>query len=131
MTSSDETYVSAYRQVPVGAETPDAVTVGIEKSGDGLPRAAVWWESKGDIDADEVEYDSVEEALSAAEAAKSLHGFSEIVVALQSDDLWDPEWGVLSHAARSREPVGDVRETDLSSDEVYELAAGIEGERDA
>lgn len=130
--SSDESYVTTYRQVPVGTESADAVTVGIEKGADGPLKAAVWWESKGDIDADEVEYGSVEEALAAAEAAKALHGFAEVVVTLQSDDLWQADWGALTQGAgRAREPVGDLRGTDVSSDEAYELAAGIEAERDA
>jgi hypothetical protein len=130
--SSDETYQTSYRQVPVGTESPNAVTVGIERDGEGQLKAAVWWESKGDVDADEAEYPTVEEALAAADAAKALHGFDEVVVALQSDDLWDAEWGVLAQSAgRAREPVGDIRDTDVSSDEAYELAAGIEAERDA
>lgn len=33
--------------------------------------------------------------------------------------------------ARQKEPIGDVRQTDLSSEETYELAAGIEEQRDA
>lgn len=130
--SSDETYVTTYRQVPVGTQSPDAVTVGVERDGSGQLKAAVWWESKGDVDADEAEYGSVEDALAAAEAAKALHGFSEIVVALQSPDIWQSQWGTLTQGAgRSREPVGDLRGTDVSTDEAYELAAGIESERDA
>jgi hypothetical protein len=132
MSNSDETYVTTYRQVPVGTESPQAVTVGIERDGDGQVRAAVWWEAKSDVDADEAEYESVEAALAAAEAAKALHGFDEVVVALQSDDLWHSDWGTLTQTAgRAREPVGDVRGTDLDSNETYELAAGIEAERDA
>lgn len=132
MTSSDESYATTYRQVAVGTESPDAVTVGIEKAADGTLKAAVWWESKGDVDADEAEYGSVEDALAAADAARALHGFDEVVVALQSDDLWQGGWGILTQGAgRAAEPVGDLRGTDLSSDEAYELASDIEAERDA
>src|SRR5690606_6402100 len=65
----------AYRRVAVGEMTEDAVTVGIECDPEGRYKAAVWWEAKGDVDADEAEYDDVGEALAAAEAAKTLHGF--------------------------------------------------------
>ena len=122
---------STYRQIAVGEMTPDAVTVGIEKAGDGQLKAAVWWEAKGDVDADEAEYGDVEQALAAADAAKTLHGFSEVVVALQEGLAWQSTWGQLQSGARSREPIGDITRTDLSEDEGYELAAGIEAERDA
>ena len=121
----------AYRRVAVGEMTEDAVTVGIECDAEGRYKAAVWWEAKGDIDADEAEYDDVGEALAAAEAAKTLHGFSEVVVALQDGLSWQDNWGQLQRNPRDREPVGDVSQTDLSSDETFELAAGIEAERDA
>ena len=121
----------AYRQVAVGEMTEDAVTVGIECDPEGRYKAAVWWEAKGDVDADEAEYDDIGEALAAAEAAKTLHGFSEVVVALQDGLSWQDNWGQLQRNPRNREPVGDVSQTDLSSDETFELAAGIEAERDA
>ena len=121
----------AYRRVAVGEMTEDAVTVGIECDAEGRYKAAVWWEAKGDVDADEAEYDDVGEALAAAEAAKTLHGFSEVVVALQDGLSWQDNWGQLQRNPRDREPVGDVSQTDLSSDETFELAAGIEAERDA
>jgi hypothetical protein len=121
----------AYRRVAVGEMTEDAVTVGIECDPEGRYKAAVWWEAKGDVDADEAEYDDIGEALAAAEAAKTLHGFSEVVVALQDGLSWQDNWGQLQRNPRDREPVGDVSQTDLSSDETFELAAGIEAERDA
>ena len=121
----------AYRRVAVGEMTEDAVTVGIECDAEGRYKAAVWWEAKGDVDADEAEYDDVGEALAAAEAAKTLHGFSEVVVALQDGLSWQDNWGQLQRNPGNREPVGDVSQTDLSSDETFELAAGIEAERDA
>ena len=121
----------AYRRVAVGEMTEDAVTVGIECDPEGRYKAAVWWEAKGDVDADEAEYDDVGEALAAAEAAKTLHGFSEVVVALQDGLSWQDNWGQLQRNPGNREPVGDVSQTDLSSDETFELAAGIEAERDA
>ena len=121
----------AYRRVAVGEMTEDAVTVGIECDAEGRYKAAVWWEAKGDVDADEAEYDDIGEALAAAEAAKTLHGFSEVVVALQDGLSWQDNWGQLQRNPRNREPVGDVSQTDLSSDETFELAAGIEAERDA
>lgn len=122
---------AAYRQIPVGEITPDAVTVGIEKDGNGQLKAAVWWEAKGDVDADEAEYADVAEALAAADAAKTLHGFSAVVVALQDGLAWQSQWGQLQADTRSREPIGDITRTDLSEGEGYELAAGIEAERDA
>ncbi|MDB5473110.1 MAG: hypothetical protein JWP99_413 [Devosia sp.] len=120
-----------YRQVAIGEVTQDAVTVGIEAAAGGKLKAAVWWEARGDVDAGEAEYDDVPQAMAAAQAARLLHGFSEIVVALQDGLAWDQRWGQLQTDPRSREPVGDVSQTDLSSDETYELAAGIEAERDA
>ena len=120
-----------YRQVAVGAATPDAVTVGIEADTNGQVKAAVWWEAQGDVDADEAEYSDVAEALAAAEAARALHGLAEVVVALQAGMGWRPEWGELLPDPRDREPVGDVSEAGLSDDEAYGLAAGIEAERDA
>jgi hypothetical protein len=122
MTSSDR----QYRQVALGADLPDAVTVGVERV-DAPHAAAVWWPSRGDIDPDEAEYDSVEAALDAAEAARVLHGFSEVVVTLAVGADWQAEWGQLV----AREPIGDLRGTDLSSEEAYSLASGIEHERDA
>lgn len=129
--SSDESYVTTYRQVPVGTEQPDAVTVGIEHDSAGRYRAAVWWEAHDDVDADEAEYDDVFEAFAAAEAARQLHGFKEVVVALQKGLAWQPTWGVLQGNAITRESIGDVSAVDISSEETYELAAGIEAERDA
>jgi hypothetical protein len=125
------TMSASYRLVPIGQQSPDAVTVGIELAEDGTHKAAVWWESKGDIDADEAEYGEVAEALAAAEAARALHGFKEVVVVLSRPDLWDSRWGHLRLPDIAKEPIGDVQETDLTSTETYELAAGIEEERDA
>ena len=118
----------SYRRVPVGADVENAVTVGIERTPEKALRAAVWWPSHGDVDADEAEYGDVGEALRAASAAKDLHGFAEVVVTLQSDDLWNEQSGTLHH---EREPIGRINETALSNDEAYELAAGIEENRDA
>ena len=118
----------SYRNVPIGTDLEDAVTVGIEQREDGTTGAAIWWPSKGDVDADEVEYASVEEALDAAEAARALHGFGEVAVTLQSDSLWSPQWGSL---APGKEPYGRIEGTDLNSDEAFELASGIEENRDA
>jgi hypothetical protein len=120
-----------YRLVPIGQQSPDAVTVGIELAVDGTRKAAVWWEAKGDIDADEAEYDDVAEALVAAEAARALHDFDEVVVVLSQPDLWDVSWGQLRLPDVEKEPIGDVQDTDLTSSETYQLAAGIEEERDA
>jgi hypothetical protein len=122
---------ASYRLVSIGQQSPDAVTVGIEVAADGGCKAAVWWESKGDIDADEAEYDDVTEALAAAEAARVLHGFGEVVVTLARPDLWDRTWGQLRLPEVAKEPIGDVQGTDLTSRETYELAVGIEEERDA
>jgi hypothetical protein len=122
---------TSYRVVPIGEPVPDAVTVGVEPGADGSARAAVWWEAKGDIDADEAEYDTVPAALAAAAAARALHGFAEVVVVLAQAELWDEAWGQLRLPEVAKEPIGDVRGTDLTSAETYELAAGIEEERDA
>lgn len=121
----------SYRLVPIGEQSPDAVTVGIELAPDGRRKAAVWWEARGDIDADEVEYDDVGDALAAAEAARALHGFAEVVIVLSSRDLWDDHWGQLRLPDVAREPIGDISQTDLTSRESYALAMGIEEERDA
>ena len=121
----------SYRLVPIGQQSPDAVTVGIERAEDGGLKAAVWWEAKGDVDADEAEFDDVNQALVAAEAARALHGFAEVVVVLSQPDMWDSSWGQLRLPTIAREPIGDVQGTDLSSRETYQLAAGIEEERDA
>lgn len=120
--------MGTYRQVKVGETTPDAVTVGIEADGAGGHRAAVWWDAIGDVDADEAEFDDVGAAICAAEAARELHGFGEVVVALQDGLAWNAAWGQLGGG---REPIGNIEQTDLSDDEAYELAAGIEAERDA
>ena len=125
------TMSASYRLVPIGQQSPDPVAVGIELAEDGTHKAAVWWESKGGIDADEAEYGEVAEALAAAEAARALHGFKEVVVVLSRPDLWDSRWGHLRLPDIAKEPIGDVQETDLTSTETYELAAGIEEERDA
>ena len=121
---------ASYRMVPVGTSSPDAVTVGIEAGSNGALKAAVWWESRGDVDADEVEFASVPEALAAAEAARALHGIDEVVVVLAAPELWDPDWGTLTPGPAA-EPIGDVSRTDLTSGEAYELAAAVEAERDA
>jgi hypothetical protein len=121
----------SYRLVPIGQQSPDAVTVGIELGEGDRRKGAVWWEAKGDIDADEAEYDDVSQALVAAEAARALHGFDEVVVVLSQPDLWDSSWGQLRLPDVAKEPIGDVTQTDLTSGETYELAAGIEEERDA
>lgn len=120
-----------FRRVGLGSTSPDAVTVGIESGTEGRPRAAVWWESKGDVDADEAEFDDVAAAFTAAEAARRLHGFAEVVVVLADDVAWRSDWGTLDDGGRSREPIGDVRNVDLSDGEAFRLAQGIEEERDA
>jgi hypothetical protein len=111
--------MNQFRKIAVGEDAPDAVTIGIERDAEGRTHAAVWWPSKGDVDADEASYDTVEEAIEAAEAAKALHGFSEVVVTLQSDDLWRDEWGSLGTGIA------------LSEDEEFELARATEASRDA
>jgi len=121
----------SFRRIPIGADAPNAVTVGIERNGEGRVVAAVWWPAVGDVDADEASYDSVEPALLAAEYSRALHGFGEVVITLQSDDLWDTRWGTLTDAPRSSEPMADLAETDLTDDEALDLARGIEAERDA
>src|SRR5690606_17517933 len=122
---------NAYRRVPAGQVSPQAVTVGIEANVNGQLRAAVWWEAKGDVDADEAEYGDIAEAFRAAEAAKELHGFEEVVVVLTDFGLWRAEWGTLLDGSRENEPIGDISTAELSSDEVSELALNIEIERDA
>lgn len=116
-----------YREVPIGADLPDSVTVGIERHGDGSILAAVWWPSKGDVDADEADYASVPEALEAADAARQLHDFCEVVVTLQSSELWNPQWGMLT----GEEPIGRIDDAEYSDEEAFTLAQGIEENRDA
>lgn len=108
-----------YRRIAIGEDAPNAVTVGVERLPQGNILASVWWPSTGDVDGDEVSYDSVPEALAAAEAAKALHGFAEIVVTLQNDDLWDSVWGDIDPQAA------------LTEDEIFELARATEAMRDA
>lgn len=109
-----------FRRIGIGEDAGDAVTVGIERGPDGTLRGAVWWPSRGDVDPDEASYETVDEAMAAAEAAQTLHGFPEVVVMLQSDDLWSHRWGRLL-------PVGMT----LSQDEAFELARATEASRDA
>lgn len=111
--------MKSYRQIAIGTTAPDAVTVGIERDAAGNVVAAVWWPSRGDVDADETLYPSVAEAFEAAHHVMELHGFEEIVVTLQSDDLWQPEWGHVQSSVT------------LSDDEAYELARATEASRDA
>jgi hypothetical protein len=127
MTSSE----AVYRQVPVGTSAEDAVTVGIENDKDGRLKAAVWWSAKGDVDADEAEFAEVGEALAAAEAARALHGFAEVVITLADPGLWRAEWGRLQADEPAKEPIGDLRGTDISDSEAFALARDIETERDA
>lgn len=108
-----------YRRIAVGEDVANAVTVGVERTAQGTILASVWWPSTGDVDGDEVSYDTVPEALAAAEAARALHGFDEIVVTLQNDDLWDTVWGDIDPQAT------------LSDDETFELARATEAMRDA
>lgn len=112
--------MTQFRRIAIREECPDAVTVAIERDPQGQVMASVWWPSRGDSDAGEASYPSVEAALAAAEAARVLHGFSEVVVMLQSDDLWSAQWGTLA-------PSGPQ----LSDDESYELARATEASRDA
>lgn len=107
------------RQISIGESVPDAVTLAIERDADGRIAATVWWPSKGDIDADEASFASISEALEAAHAAKTLHGFSEIVVVLAEEGLWQPEWGALQTGL------------DLTDKEALELAKATEANRDA
>ena len=127
MTSSE----ARYRQVPVGTSAEDAVTVGIETDKDGQLKAAVWWSAKGDVDGDEAEFADVGEAFAAAEAARALHGFAEVVVTLADPGLWREAWGRLQIDGPAKEPIGDLRGTDISDGEAYALARDIETERDA
>jgi hypothetical protein len=122
---------AVFRQIAVGENVDDAVTVGIEAGPDGKLAAAVWWPATGDIDADEAQYADVAEALNAAEAARTLHGFREVVVCLQSPQLWDKAWGDLRPTGTAPEPIGDISQTDLTSSEALNLARDIEAERDA
>lgn len=121
----------SYRAIAIGQQAPKAVTVGIEAGPEGNPVAAIWWEAQGDTDAEEAGYDSVEEALAAAEAARQLHGLEEVVVVLARPDLWNPAWGQLRPDDIAKEPIGSVEATGLSTDEAFNLAATIEEERDA
>lgn len=122
---------ATYRLVGVGEAHPDAVTVGIEAAEDGTARAAIWWEARPGVEAEEAEYEDVATALAAAEAARALHGLDEVVVVLAQPQLWQRQWGELRLPAVAREPIGDVRATDLTGAETFELAIGIEEERDA
>ena len=121
----------SYRTIPIGQPAPDAVTVGIEAGPDGTATAAIWWDAQGDTDAEEVTYADVEQALIAAEAARELHDLKEVVVVLARPDLWNTSWGQLRLDDVAREPIGATIATDLTDEESFNLAADIEGERDA
>lgn len=121
----------SFRQVPVAARTPQAVTVGIESDGAAGHKAAVWWEAVADVDADAAEFIDVAAALDAAEGARALHGFSEVVVTLQDGVKWQSGWGELRPIKTGNEPLGDISGAGLSEEESFELAADIEAERDA
>lgn len=121
----------SYRQVAVGSKNALAVAVGIERDDAGGHKAAVWWESIADVDGDEAEFGDVAAAFDAAEAARELHGFHEVVVVLQDGIDWQDGWGELRRGPIAKEPIGDISGAGLSSDESYALAAGIEAERDA
>lgn len=109
-----------FRRIAIGEQSPHAVTVDIERDAAGQAVATVRWPSHDDAGADAARYPSVVEAIEAAEAAKILHGFSEVLVALQGDDLWRPEWGELGQGANH-----------LSEAESFELARATEASRDA
>jgi hypothetical protein len=117
-----------YRRVSIDAASANTITVGIETE-NGQTKAVVWWDAKPGIEAGEQEHLAVEDAFVAAEAARALNGCDEVVVVLQSDDLWDARWGRLIDTGR--EPIGDLRNTDLNEAEAFDLAAGLEAERDA
>ena len=121
----------SFRQVPVGTTIPQAVTVGIESDGAAGHKAAIWWDSLGDVDADEVSFIDVAAALDAAEGARVLHGFSEVVVILQEGVHWQDGWGELRPLQTGNEPLGDVSDVGLSEGEAFDLAAGIETQSDA
>ena len=59
----------------------------------------------------------------AAEAARQLHGFNEVVVALADPDLWRAEWGELFEGVAG---TGDAS----SPEPAVELHTVIENERD-
>ena len=122
---------TSYRLGMAGEAFPDDVAVGIEMAPDGSAKAAVWWESKGDVDADEAEYDDVPEALAKAEAARALRGFNSVVVVLSSAEMWDRSWGDLVLPEVDKEPIGDISATSLTDREAFNLASSIEEERDA
>lgn len=119
----------SFREVPVGAAAPQAIIVEIMSDGGAGHKAAVWGDDRGGVE--KSEFIDVAAALDAADAARTSHGFNEVVVMLQDGVRWQPGWGELRPLERGNEPVGDVSDTDLSHDETYELAAGIEAERDA
>ena len=121
----------SFRQVPIGTSVPNAVTVGIESDGTAGYKAAVWWDAVGDVDADEADFIGVAAALDAAEGARVLHGFAEIVVTLQEGVVWQEGWGHLQPIASGNEPIGDVSGAGLSDEEAFDLAAGLETQSDA
>lgn len=123
MTSSER----RYRRVAPGKVAADAVAVGIVADG-GRLCATVWWSARQDVEGDEVDYDDVPVALAAAEAARQRLGLADIVVVTEPQ-LWRPEWGELID---DTEPgSGELAKADLSDAEAFELAQGLEAERDA
>lgn len=123
MTSSER----RFRRVAPGRVAPDAVAVGIAADG-GKLCATVWWQARQDLEGDEVDYDTVPEALAAAEAARLRLGLAAVVVVTEPQ-LWRPEWGELVDDTASGP--GELAKADLSDDEAFALAQGLETERDA
>ena len=105
--------------------------MGIDSDGAAGHKAAVWWEAVSDVDADKTDFIDVAAALDAAEGARALHGFSEVVVILQDGVKWQSGWGELRALKTGNEPLGDVSGVELTDAESFELAADIEAERDA
>lgn len=108
------------RQIEAGEDIPNAVIVGVERDADGKVFAVVRWPAIRGEAAGEDRYHSVPKALEVAESVKSERGFGEIVVSLQTAELWRDEWGSLELGA-----------SEVTAEEAFDMAWDIEANRDA
>lgn len=72
----------------------------------------------------------VPRALAEAGALAERLGLDRVLVRLADERLWQQQWGTLT-PDEAREPIGNIERAELSDDEAFDLAQGIERERDA
>lgn len=120
----------SYREVTAGATTPQAVAVHIAREGNSGHTAVLRWPAVDDIDSGESSFIDIAAALDAAEAMRTRHGLSEVVVVLHEGAVWQSGWGELRALDRA-DASESVLTDQLSDEESYKLAAGLETQSDA